>query len=162
MLISTERRDNNLLTELLNIETIQIVNEVANWQDAIHVAAAPLLQQNKIEKRYIQAMIQSIEQHGPYVVLTPKVAIPHARPSDGVKELSMSLLNLQNPVLFGADKPVSLIIVLAATDHTTHLQALVDLTQVLQEPSQIDEIIGCQHPDCIVEKIKQYATKERL
>ncbi|MFJ7406727.1 MULTISPECIES: PTS sugar transporter subunit IIA [unclassified Lysinibacillus] len=151
-----------MLTELLNIDTIQIVNKVANWQDAIHVASSPLLRQNKIEKRYIQAMIQSIEQHGPYVVLTPKVAIPHARPSDGVNELSMSLLNLQSPVLFGADKPVSLIIVLAATDHTTHLQALVDLTQVLQEPSQIDNIIGCQRPECIIEKIKKYATKEQL
>ncbi|CAM5545733.1 Ascorbate-specific PTS system EIIA component OS=Lysinibacillus sphaericus OX=1421 GN=LS41612_15885 PE=4 SV=1 [Lysinibacillus sphaericus] len=87
-----------MLTELLQSETIQITNEVANWQDAIRIAASPLLQQNKIEKRYIQAMIDSIEHHGPYVVLTPKVAIPHARPSDGVNELSMSLLVLQKPV----------------------------------------------------------------
>jgi PTS system ascorbate-specific IIA component len=72
MLIPIERRDNNLLTELLNIDTIQIVNKVANWQDAIYVASSPLLRQNKIEKRYIQAMIQSIEQHGPYVVLNLK------------------------------------------------------------------------------------------
>jgi len=151
----------NLLTELLNLNAIQIANEVANWQDAIHVASLPLLQQNKIEKRYIQAMIESIEQHGPYVVLTPRVAIPHARPSDGVNELSMSLLKLQKPVQFGPDKPVYLIIVLAATDNTTHLQALVDLTQVLQEPSQIDNIIECKCPECIIEKIKQYAAKER-
>lgn len=162
MLCSNERRDDKLLTELLHSETIQITNEVANWQDAIRFAASPLLQQNKIEKRYIQATIDSIEQHGPYVVLTPKVAIPHARPSDGVNELSMSLLVLQKPVYFGPDKPVYLIIILAATDHSTHLQALVDLTQVLQEPSQIDNIIRCKRAKCVVNKIKQYATKERL
>jgi len=162
MLYSNERRDDKLLTELLHRETIQITNEVANWQDAIRFAASPLLQQNKIEKRYIQAMIDSIEQHGPYVVLTPKVAIPHARPSDGVNELSMSLLVLQKPVYFGLDKAVYVIIILAATDHSTHLQALVDLTQVLQEPSQIDNIIGCKRAECVMDKIKQYTTKERL
>lgn len=162
MLCSNERRNDKLLTKLLQSETIQITNEVANWQDAIRIAASPLLQQNKIEKRYIQAMIDSIEQHGPYVVLTPKVAIPHARPSDGVNELSMSLLVLQKPVYFGPDKPVYVIIILAATDHTTHLQALVDLTQVLQETSQIDNIIGCKRAKCVMDKIKQYATKEQL
>ena len=161
MFIQRERRDDDLLTELLNLDTIRMTNEVANWQDAIYAASYPLLQQKKIEKRYVQAMIESIEQHGPYVVLTPKVAIPHARPSDGVNELSMSLLTLRKPVQFGADKPVHLIIVLAATDHETHLQALVDLTQVLEDANQIDNIIGCQHPLCIMEKIKQYATKER-
>ncbi|MFJ7667316.1 PTS sugar transporter subunit IIA [Lysinibacillus sp. NPDC097195] len=150
-----------MLTELLNLDTIQITNEVANWQEAIHVASSPLLQQSKIEKRYIQAMIESIEQHGPYVVLTPKVAIPHARPSDGVNELAMSLLLLQKPVFFGPNKPVYLIIVLAAKDNSSHLQALVDLTQVLQETSHIDNIIGCKGPKCIIEKIRQYAAKER-
>ncbi|MGE7092017.1 PTS sugar transporter subunit IIA [Lysinibacillus sp. NPDC048646] len=151
-----------MLSELLNKDTIQIANEVNNWQDAIRLASLPLLQQHKIEKRYIEAMIHSIEVHGPYAVLTPKVAIPHARPTEGVKELSMSLLSLQNPVQFGPDKPVYLIIVLAAIDDASHLRALVDLTQVLQEPTQIDSIIACQLPEDIVEKIKQYATKERL
>lgn len=151
-----------MLTELLNTDTIQIVDKVETWQEAIHLASAPLLQQKKIENRYIQAMIHSIKKHGPYVVLTPKVAIPHARPSDGVNALSMSLLSLQKPVLFGPDMPVFLIFVLAATDSESHLQALVDLTQVLHVPAQIDSIIACQHPDDILQKIKQYATEERI
>ncbi|MGN4125871.1 PTS sugar transporter subunit IIA [Lysinibacillus sphaericus] len=151
-----------MLSELLNKETIQIAHKVDSWQDAIRLASSPLLQQQKIEQRYLEAMIQAIEEHGPYVVLTPKVAIPHARPAEGVNELSMSLLSLQNPVHFAPDKPVYLIIVLAAIDDASHLRALVDLTQVLQEPTQIDSIIACQHPENIVEKIKHYATKEQI
>ena len=108
-IIPIERRYYCLLTELLNIDTIQIADKVDTWQDAIRLASAPLLQQDKIENRYIQAMIQSIEKHGPYVVLTPKVALPHSRPTDGVKVLSMSLLHLHTPVLFAPDKPVYLI-----------------------------------------------------
>lgn len=151
-----------MLTELLNTDTIQIADKVDTWQDAICLASAPLLQQNKIENRYIQAMIQSIEKYGPYVVLTPKVATPHSRPTDGVKALSMSLLHLQNPVLFAPDKPVYLIFILATTDSESHLQALVDLAQVIHDPSQIDVIIACKHTDEILNKIKQFSIEERL
>ena len=149
-----------LLTELLTKDTIQLANFVDTWQEAIHLAASPLLNQHKIEERYIQAMIHSIEKHGPYVVITPKVAIPHARHTEGVNELAMSLLSLQKPVLFGSEKPVFLIIVLAATDHASHLQALVDLTKILQAPNQIDSIIACQHKDDIIKEIQQIVAKE--
>lgn len=88
----------SLLTRLLTKDCIQLANFVHSWQEAIHLAARPLVQQNKIEQRYVEAMIQSIEQYGSYIVITPKVAIPHARPSDGVYELAMSLLRLQQPV----------------------------------------------------------------
>ncbi|MDD1502623.1 PTS sugar transporter subunit IIA [Lysinibacillus sp. CNPSo 3705] len=149
-----------MLTELLTKDTIQLANFVNTWQEAIHLAASPLLKHNKIEERYIESMIQSIEKHGPYVVITPKVAIPHARHTDGVNELGMSLLSLQKPVLFGPEKPVFLIIILAATDNVSHLQALVDLTKILQEPNQIDIIITCQHKDDIIKEIQQIMTKE--
>jgi len=122
---------------LLTKDCIQIANVVPSWQEAIRLAATPLVRQNKIEQRYIEAMIQSIEQYGPYVVITPKVALPHARPSD-----------------------VFLIFVLAAMDNTSHLQALADLTLVLQHPDQVDSLIACQHEEDISEKIKQFTTKE--
>ena len=48
---------------------------------------------------------------------------------------------------------------LAAVDNASHLQVLADLTSVLQEPDQIDDLIACQHADTIWEKIKQYTTK---
>jgi len=149
-----------LLTELLTKDTIQLADIVNTWKEAIHLAAIPLLKHNKIEERYIEAMIHSIEKHGPYVVITPKVAIPHAQHTEGVNELAMSLLSLQKPVMFGPEKPVFLIIVLAATDHASHLQALVDLTKILQEPHQIDSIIACQNKDDIIKEIQQIVAKE--
>ncbi len=87
-----------MLTQLLTKDCIQVANFVQSWQEAIRLAANPLIRQHKIEQRYIDAMIQSIEQYGPYVVITPKVAIPHARPTDGVHALAVSLLRLQQPV----------------------------------------------------------------
>lgn len=42
-----------LLTELLTKDTIQLANFANNWQEAIHLAASPLLKQHKIEERIL-------------------------------------------------------------------------------------------------------------
>lgn len=149
-----------MLTTLLTHETIQISNEVDSWQEGIYLAANPLLQLQKINQQYINAMIQSVEKYGPYIIITPNVAIAHAKPSEGVNELSMSLLALQKPVLFSPDKPVQLIFVLAAINQTSHLQALSELANLLSELSQIKEIIESHTPEEVVKVIHKLTEEE--
>ncbi|WP_309090717.1 BglG family transcription antiterminator [Domibacillus sp.] len=149
-----------VLEELLTMQTIQIKRSVADWKEGIRTASQPLVDIGTIEERYVDAMIQTIDANGPYVVITPNVAIPHARPEQGVRSLSMSLLKLDEPVHFAPDKPVHLIIVLAAVDNDSHLKALVQLTQLLGEPSNIEEMIKSSKPAQLMEYIHKYSKEE--
>ncbi len=72
-----------MLNDLITTNQIQIHQRVESWMDAIRVAASPLLLEKKIQPAYIETMVQNVESHGPYIVLMPDVAIPHARPEDG-------------------------------------------------------------------------------
>ena len=146
-----------MLSDLITKETIQLVKQVSDWREAIRVAATPLLQNQSIQPAYVEAMIQNIQQEGPYVVVTPRVAIPHARPEEGVNILSMSLLVLEESVDFAEQKPVNLIIVLAAIDHETHLKALAQLTEMLSSPETIDDLIQVKDKDKILEIIDRYS-----
>lgn len=157
---SLEEVEKPVLKELLTAETIQLQPSVSSWQESIEEAAAPLLKIGAIEKSYVEAMVTSIEETGPYVVITPGVAIPHARPEHGVRSLSMSLLKLDEPVDFGGNKLVQIIIVLAATDNESHLKALVQLTQLLGEPSNIEDIIASSSVEHILTYINQYSEEE--
>jgi transcriptional antiterminator/mannitol/fructose-specific phosphotransferase system IIA component (Ntr-type) len=123
------------LQDLLTQETIQIMEGFADWKQAIRIAATPLLTKGIIERPYIDAMIENIETLGPYVVIGPEVAIPHARPEKGVKKVGMSFLKLNKPVDFLNDEtyPVRLLFCIAAIDNTTHLKALSQLTTLLNE-----------------------------
>lgn len=149
--------DKPVLSDLITKETIQLVKQVSDWREAIRVAATPLLQNQSIQPAYVEAMIQNIQQEGPYVVVTPRVAIPHARPEEGVNILSMSLLVLEESVDFAEQKPVNLIIVLAAIDHETHLKALAQLTEMLSSPETIDDLIQVKDKDKILEIIDRYS-----
>lgn len=129
-----------LLEDLLQAETIQVIEEVFDWKEAIKVAADPLLGNGTIEVSYVEAMIENIDILGPYVVIGPEVAIPHARPEKGVNRIGISLLKLKKPVYFlnNKDYPVRLLFCIAATDNTTHLKALSQLTELLNEDNSLE------------------------
>lgn len=148
------------LTDLLKEELIQQVDSVSTWQDAVGLAAQPLLAHGYIEESYIQAMIASINETGPYIVLAPKVAVPHASPDAGVHQLGISLLQVKEPVDFSEDddddKQVQLIFVLAAVDSTAHLRALQELALILDDEEAIDSLIAASDPReilAIIDKI---------
>ncbi|RDW15338.1 BglG family transcription antiterminator [Oceanobacillus chungangensis] len=149
-----------MLNDLLTSETIQMTEAVNDWHEAIRVAAKPLLNNKSIEEKYVDAMIENVEKIGPYIVLAPKVAIPHARPEDGVNKIGMSLLKINNPVSFSKEdkeKDVNLIFVIAAIDHEMHLKALSQLSELLEDESIVNQIIGVNRKEEILPFIEEFS-----
>ncbi|HYK72229.1 MAG TPA: PTS sugar transporter subunit IIA, partial [Pseudoneobacillus sp.] len=144
---------------ILNENYIQVAERVVGWREAIQLAAEPLRTNGYITEDYILAMINTLIKMGPYIVVSPKVAIPHARPEDGVNKLGMSLLKLQRSVPF-TDKgthEVNLIIVLAAIDGDTHLKALSQLTNMLSDKKTNSKLLKADSIKSIFELITAYS-----
>ncbi|MCD8502409.1 MAG: BglG family transcription antiterminator, partial [Bacillaceae bacterium] len=116
------REEKPVLKDLLTTETIQYKDKVSNWREAIIIAAEPLLKLGSISESYIEAMITNIDNLGPYIVIAPDIALPHARPEEGVFKIGMSLLKLKNRVAFSDQEKhqVRLVFVLAAIDNERH------------------------------------------
>ncbi len=74
-----------MLHEVLQEPFLQLTDSADDWKSAVRLAAKPLLNYEYIEPSYVEAMIKSVEQLGPYIVIAPKVALPHARPKNKVK-----------------------------------------------------------------------------
>ncbi len=147
------------LKEVLPIEHIQCLPAVTDWKQAIYESAKPLLKKQSVTENYITAMVDVLLEMGPYVVVSPKVAIPHARPQDGVNQLGMTLLQLKKQVPFSENgsKPVNLVIVLAAVDGDTHLKALNQLTKILSKKSLKEELIAAESPEVIYSIIADHS-----
>lgn len=111
-------------------------------QEAIQKAGDLLVNQGYVEPQYVDAMIQSFNENGPYIVIAPEIAIPHARPEDGVHEASVSMVKLAEPVVFGneANDPVSLVFALGASSSEEHLGLLKKLMNVLGNKESINQL----------------------
>ena len=115
--------------------------KVANWKEAIKAAGEILVDVGSCTLEYVQAMITSVEELGPYIVITPHVALAHARPSSAIHQADMSLVVLDEAVEFGtkANDPVKLVFAFCATDDTSHLEQLSKLAQNLN-PETISQL----------------------
>ncbi|MWN32301.1 PTS mannitol transporter subunit IIA [Gilliamella sp. Pra-s65] len=147
-----------MLETWLTSKTVNIVDSVGNWKEAIQLCAAPLLKNNTITPNYINSIIELHESIGPYYVLAPGIAMPHARPEQGVNQLSLSMLLVKQGVKFNSQEndPVYLITLLAANDNTSHIEILTQLAALFGEASDIQKIFKAQTSAQILSVINNY------
>ena len=123
-----------LLHHLLPATHIQLDVECADWREAVRASARPLYEMGYIEERYISEVIRNVEENGPYIVISPGFAFPHAGLEGGSVRVGMNLIRLGTPVSFesGAYDPVEFVCALSAVDHKTHLKAFFNLVNLLR------------------------------
>jgi len=144
----------NPLSKMISSSTIALNIEVRDWKEAVRVSGNLLVNNGSVEERYIDAMIEAVKSLGPYIVIAPGVALPHARPEDGVLEPCMSLVTLKNPINFGNknNDPVKLVVSFGTIDHTAHVQALSKLARIIGDDVKLNNLINAQEIEQ-VEKI---------
>ncbi|MWP61400.1 PTS sugar transporter subunit IIA [Gilliamella sp. Pas-s25] len=147
-----------MLAKWLTSQTVNIVDSIEDWQTAIQLCAKPLLQNNAISPDYIQAIFKLHESIGPYYVLAPGIAMPHARPEQGVNQLGLSMLLVKEGVKFNSEEndPVYLITLLAASDSTSHIEILTQLATLFGTQNDIQTIFNAQTPAQILSVINHY------
>jgi mannitol/fructose-specific phosphotransferase system IIA component (Ntr-type) len=130
------------LKDLLRPALVDTAVEVEDWEAAIRYAGQLLVRDDAIEPRFIDAMIRVAKDLGPYIVVAPGIALPHARPEDGVLKASIGMITLDPAIPFGNERndPVFLVVTLAAKDNKQHVQGLSELAAVLGEGELIDRL----------------------
>ncbi len=150
-------KDQPMLNEVITEDKILFKDHVKDYKEAIYESGKPLLDEGIIEERYLEKVISNIHEMGPYIVVAPNIAISHARPEDGVHELGMSMLMLNEAVNFSEDKDryVKLVVTLAAPDEESHLKALGQLSELFM--NSMEEIMNCKTKDDVLKLINQYS-----
>ena len=128
---------------------IHFLNSVSSWEEAIKESATPLLNDGSITPQYVEDMIENVHKNGPYIVIVPGIAMPHAKNEGGVVKTGISLLKLEEAVPFPENKKVNLLFTLAAEDTSGHLDLISDLSSLLIE-------------DEVREKLEQANSEEEI
>ncbi len=131
---------------LIDKSLVKIEEQANDWKDAIRIASRSLLDGGYINESYVNDMIKSVEDLGPYIVLAPNVAVPHARPNGNVKKMGISLTKFKKAVNFrneeeDEDNWASIFFVLAAVDSSSHIGVLQQLSVILDSEEVTDELI---------------------
>lgn len=130
------------LKELLTEDRIAIKVKAGNWEEAVRKVGQLMVDTGVVEDRYIDGMIRTTKELGPYIVIAPGLAIPHSRPEDGVIETCYAIAILESPVEFGNpdNDPVYALIALGAKDHDGHVEALQTVAEILMVPENLEAL----------------------
>lgn len=144
-----------MLNQLIIEETYQYSEKEFGWKEAIREAARPLVENGSVNEAYVERTIEVVEESGPFIHLGKGVAIPHARPEDGVSKTGMSLLNLKKPtnLLDNPEHAITTFIVIASEDNEKHLEALRTLTSILIDDDALNQLKNSTSFSEIVEVI---------
>ncbi|WP_426366687.1 BglG family transcription antiterminator [Mammaliicoccus lentus] len=151
-----------MLSELINENMVQLNTSASDWEHAVAIGGRLLVDENIVSEEYVDAMINSIRDSGPYIVIAKNVALPHARPEEGAIDLGISMLTLSTPVYFGNSEndPVKYLFCLSAKNDDTHIRAMAELVQLLEEKSFYEVLEGTSSSN-VIAYIKKFE-KENL
>lgn len=132
------------MDENIALDSIQLACTAVDWEGAIRVAAAPLVSRGSIEPSYVDRMIASVHEMGPYIVIMPGFALAHAAPGEDVRTSDLSIATFTEDVMFHCDNdPVRVVMCLACTDREAHIARLQRIAEKLLDETFVDRMLAC-------------------
>ena len=141
----------------LTVDHVRFEKNAKDWEEAVQIAASTLLNEGYIKQSYVDGMIESVKAHGPYIVIAPNIALPHARPETGSVKIGFNVTRFDEPVSFTEDgnNDASLFISLSCVDSNTHLTMLQEIVMILSDQDKQDKIFAAETKEEIVEIFNQ-------
>ena len=158
------RKEENqpVLSDIIFPELIQLKIKASNWEEAIRIVGGKFVEYGFATEAYVDDMVNITLETGPYIVITKHVAMPHARPEAGAKKLAISIGVLDNSVEFGnkENDPVKYVFGLCALDNHTHLTAMSELAELLDDSEFYRFLDNASNPCEVVSYIKEYEERK--
>lgn len=133
---------------LITAENIRLGVSAADWQEAVLAAGRILEEQGYVTPEYVDAMVETVKVLGPYIVVAPGLAMPHAKSTRGVLKSGISIVTLRSPIEFGnADNdPVHILVGLAGANDDFHLDILQAIASIFEDEGMVEELAACTSP----------------
>ncbi len=147
-----------MLYDLVDHDLIDVIDSKEyQWAEAVKVTTAYLETKGYVTSDYASAIIQSTIDNGPYYVLCPGIAMPHARPEAGVLKTGLGIHVFPTAVDFGSDMgPANVLLTLAATDSDTHIEVIQALSEMLVDEANITKLAAASSKEDVLNIIKSY------
>lgn len=118
----------------IKFENLKIRNETMDAYTALREIGNLLVNSQSVKLQYVENMITSYQEFGPYFVIAPGVAIAHAKPDESVICDDIALMICHSPVIFNShNDPVTMLFGLCATGSHQHMEVLMKVANLLSD-----------------------------
>lgn len=147
------------LKDVLVKDTIQILDKVLPWEDAVRMTAAPLMKRGDITEQYVERAIFNIKNDNPFIMIADGVIIAHAGVDDGANRVCLSLLTMPERINVADYMEADVIIMIGTPDPTKHLVVLEELNDILEKKRSLQVLKKAKEPEEILQLIQREKEK---
>ena len=130
-------------------ESVVLQVSARDWREAVELSGAALSAAGAARAGYAAQMVRMIEEHGPYIVVAPGLALAHARPGPEVIADGLAVVTLAEPVEFGHphNDPVRVVLAVSAASNESHLQLVAGLANIFNDTDAVDRLARAASAD---------------
>lgn len=132
-------------------EAIRLGEHARDWREAVRLSGRALQRIGAVTDAYPDEMVRMIEEHGPYIVIAPGLALAHARPGPAVLADGISVVTLDQPVAFGHpyNDPVRVVVGLGVHSAERHIALVASLAAAFDDPGATAAIADAEDADAV-------------
>lgn len=147
-----------MLSSILTDNRIATDIKCSSWRDAVRACGQLLIGAGDVEEPFVNSMIETVEEFGPYMILVPEIALFHGRPSEAVHRPCLSLVVLSEPVIFDdfGGEIIRCAFGLGAVDNESHIGMLTQVAELLKNNSFLEMARGNSSKESISAMIQKY------
>jgi len=176
------KEDRNKLNEIINHSRERYVNEVKGMgptlqevlpksriltqqqtlsrNDAIRCCVAPLVNDRVVDEAYAMDIIEQLDAFGPYMVISPHIALIHAKHKHVNEAVGFSFVHFENGIKFNHQQydPVHIVITLATEQPQIHLNALRQFSELIMNEHSRETLFSGNLADILscIREVSQY------
>lgn len=141
------------MAEIVTVNEIELGVEAADWEEAVRAAGAVMVREGIVTPEYVDAMVETVHTLGPYIVIAPGLAMPHAKAGDRVLRSGISIITLKTPVCFGnrTNDPAHMLVALAGKNDDIHLDILQAISDIFEDEQTVYKLAACEDKQTIAD-----------
>lgn len=131
------------IQRLLESGNLSIKVHTTDWEDSVWKCGKMMIDSGNCTVGYVETAINNHKEIGPYYVIAPGIAMPHAKPEEGVLKTGYALMTLATPVEFGDEEndPVDVLIFAGAINRKEHnTEAIPQIAELCDSEEHIEAI----------------------
>ena len=131
--------------------------KAADWNQAVDAAGRVWLEKGICEQKYIDLIKEQLSANNAYAVIIPGLVLLHAAAGYGVKENSLMLMTLEEPVAFGHEEndPVKVMICLTSLGQNDHIASMQRIARMLFDPCFVERVWAAESDRALRELVAE-------
>lgn len=152
----TNNDSNIKLNDMVHESLIKLKVDAKCPEHVLNIAGYQLIEAGVITHNYLLDVIRLNDHNPSYFLIAPHILLPHTKPEKGALERALGIVTLKEPIHFGdsENNPVKYVFFLSATDNSSHINAMGEFLNLINNPEFMDLLDNSENPQDILNYIE--------